>query len=275
MNNEEIKLVVKEKYGSIAKEEKSSGCCGTSCCSSENELYNIMVDEYKDVKGYVPEADLGLGCGLPTEFAGIKKGDVVLDLGSGAGNDVFVASAETGETGFVIGVDMTPEMIEKAERNKKNIGFTNVDFRFGEIENLPVEDESIDVVISNCVLNLVPDKAKAFSEIFRVLKPEGHFCVSDIVIHGNIPDELRKSAEFYAGCVSGALKEDEYLNEIKNAGFKNTEIKKSKKIDLPDELLLTHLSEKTVKQFNDENVGIYQYYSNRLQKIIFSLSVYI
>jgi arsenite methyltransferase len=241
-NSEEIKQVVKDKYSKIA-EGQSSGCCEPSCCGgSEPEVFNIMIDEYNDIKGYVPDADLGLGCGLPTEFAGIKKGDVVVDLGSGAGNDVFIARAETGEEGRVIGIDMTEEMIAKAEKNKAKTGFSNVEFRLGEIENIPLEENTADVVISNCVLNLVPDKDKAFSELHRILKPGGHFCVSDIVIHGDLPAEVQRSAELYAGCVSGALKEEEYLSIISKNNFKNIEIKKSKKIALTDELLNSYLS---------------------------------
>jgi arsenite methyltransferase len=256
--SEEIKQIVKEKYADIAKEQ-SSGCCGPSggCCGTAPELFNIMTDQYTSIEGYLPEADLGLGCGVPTEYAGIKKGDVVVDLGSGAGNDVFIARAEAGEEGKVVGVDMTPEMIEKAELNRKKIGYSNIEFRLGEIENLPVEDNYADVVISNCVLNLVPDKEKAFSEIYRTLKPGGHFCVSDIVLHGDLPEEVRKSAELYAGCVSGAMKEEEYLSVIKKNNFNNIEIKKSRKIELPEELLQKFLSPEGVLEYYGKNKGIY------------------
>ncbi len=196
-----------------------------------------MQDEYNNLDGYVADADLGLGCGLPTEYAGIKKGDTVVDLGSGAGNDVFVARAIVGDEGKVIGLDMTEEMIEKANLNKAKLGFKNVEFHLGDIEQMPFENNIADVVVSNCVLNLVPDKRKAFSEIYRVLKPGAHFCVSDIVIKGELPAGLKKSAEMYAGCVAGALQQDDYLGIIKETGFRNVEVKKTKVIELPDDVL--------------------------------------
>jgi arsenite methyltransferase len=255
----DVKEIVKEKYGEIAK--ASSSCCGpTSCCgSAENKIvgYTIMKDEYDNLDGYVAEADLGLGCGLPTEFAGINKGDTVIDLGSGAGNDVFVARAIVGEEGRVIGVDMTEEMIEKANKNNAKLGFKNVEFRFGDIESMPVEDNLADVIVSNCVLNLVPDKKKAFSEMYRVLKPGAHFCVSDIVIKGDLHPELKKSAEMYAGCVSGAIQQDDYVGLIKQAGFTNIEIKKTKTIELPDDVLLQYLNFEQLNEFKTSGVGIY------------------
>lgn len=258
-NEKEIKEIVKEKYGEIAK--NSGSCCGpTSCCgSSENKIvgYTVMQDEYDHLQGYVADADLGLGCGLPTEHAGIKEGDIVVDLGSGAGNDVFVARAIAGDSGKVIGIDMTEEMIAKANRNNQKLGYKNVEFKLGDIENMPLENSIADVVVSNCVLNLVPDKQKAFAEIYRILKPGGHFCVSDIVIKGNLPDNLKKSAEMYAGCVSGAIQQDSYLKIIKESGFKNVEIKKTKVIDLPDEILKEYLSEDEVKQYRESGVGIF------------------
>lgn len=258
-NEKEIKEIVKEKYGEIAK--NSGSCCGpTSCCgSSENKIvgYTVMQDEYDHLQGYVADADLGLGCGLPTEHAGIKEGDIVVDLGSGAGNDVFVARAIAGDSGKVIGIDMTEEMIAKANRNNQKLGYKNVEFKLGDIENMPLENSIADVVVSNCVLNLVPDKQKAFAEIYRILKPGGHFCVSDIVIKGNLPENLKKSAEMYAGCVSGAIQQDSYLKIIEESGFKNVEIKKTKVIDLPDEILKEYLSEDEVKQYRESGVGIF------------------
>ena len=253
-----VKEIVKEKYGEIAK--SSSSCCGpSSCCGSTNEIvgYTVMNDEYTHLEGYVADSDLSLGCGLPTEFAGIKKGDTVIDLGSGAGNDVFVARAIVGEEGKVIGVDMTKEMIEKAEQNNSKLGYTNVEFRFGDIEDLPLADNLADVVVSNCVLNLVPDKQKAFSEIYRTLKPGAHFCVSDIVVKGELPPELKKSAEMYAGCVAGAIQQEDYLAIIKEAGFINTEIKKTKTISLPDEILLQYLSENQLHNYKSKEAGIF------------------
>lgn len=251
--NNEIKQIVKEKYGEIAKSTSISGCCDTSSCcgSSDNSIvgYTVMKDEYDHLNGYVAEADLGLGCGLPTEYAAIKKGDTVVDLGSGAGNDVFVARAIVGDKGKVIGIDMTEEMIEKANRNNGKLGYSNVEFKLGDIENIPVGDSVADVVVSNCVLNLVPDKQKAFAEIHRILKPGGHFCVSDIVIKGELPANLKKSAEMYAGCVAGAIEQDEYLSIIKNAGFMNIEINKTKVIDLPDEVLKDYLSNSEIEVY--------------------------
>lgn len=256
MNNEKnVKEIVKEKYAEIAVSSQRKSCCS----SSNNKIvgYTIMKDEYSHLEGYVPEADLGLGCGIPTEFAGIKKGDTVVDLGSGAGNDVFVARALTGENGKVIGIDFTDEMIIKANFNNDKLGYKNVEFKLGEIEVLPLEDDSVDVVVSNCVLNLVPDKQKAFSEIYRILKSGAHFCVSDIVIKGELHPELKKSAEMYAGCVAGALQHEEYLRIIKNTGFFNVEVKRTKTIELPDDVLRKYLNENQIKEFNEKQVGIF------------------
>ena len=221
MKAEELKWVVKEKYGSIASQSnllQQQGCCGPSGCCGELE-FSMIGDEYTYVAGYNPDADLGLGCGLPTEFAGIKPGDSVLDLGSGAGNDCFVARSLTGETGKVTGLDFSEEMLEKANQNLKKTGFTNMEFVQGDIEQMPLPDSTFDVVISNCVLNLVPGKQKAFSEIYRVLKPGGHFCISDVVLSGELPLGLKEDAEMYAGCVAGALQKEEYLKIIGEQGF--------------------------------------------------------
>lgn len=258
-NSENIKEMVRQKYSEIAlqdKETNSTSCCGaTGSCSTE--VYNIMSDDYDELQGYTKDADLGLGCGLPTQFAKIKIVDVVLDLGSGAGNDCFVARHETGATGKVIGVDFTPAMINKARENAEKLGFHNVEFRNGDIENLPVTANSVDVVISNCVLNLVPDKHKAISEIFRVLKPGGHFSISDVVLVGNLPDKLRNAAEMYAGCVSGALQKEVYLEIIKLNQFKNITIQKEKSIIIPDEILLDFLSSDEIKAFKNGETGIF------------------
>ncbi len=216
-----------------------------------------MEDDYAKLPGYRPEADLGLGCGLPTELALIRKGDTVVDLGSGAGNDAFVARRETGEKGRVIGVDMTPEMITLARKNNQKLGYENVEFLLGEIEALPVRDDTADVVVSNCVLNLVPDKAKAFREIHRILKGGGHFNVSDIVLKGAIPARLRKEAELYVGCVSGAVQIDEYLELIAQAGFVNVKVQKERPVEVPREVLLKYLSEKEVREMRNKGVGAF------------------
>jgi arsenite methyltransferase len=255
--SEEIKQVVKEKYGEIAAKNQQG--CGCGCGSKSNKIvgYTVMQDEYDHLDGYVADADLGLGCGVPTEYAGIEKGNTVVDLGSGAGNDVFVARSIAGDEGKVIGIDFTLEMIGKAMANKLKVGYDNVDFKLGEIENIPLENNMADVVISNCVLNLVPDKPKAFAEIYRILKDGAHFCVSDIVIQGELPAGLKKSAEMYAGCVAGALQQDEYLRIIKESGFKNIEIKRTKVIELPDEVLKEYLNESEIEKFKTSKVGIF------------------
>lgn len=252
----EIKEIVKEKYGSIAREVKEEKGC---CCGGSKKIvdYTIFSDDYSKLDGYSKDADLGLGCGLPTEFADLKKGDIVVDLGAGAGNDVFVARSIVGDTGKVIGIDMTEEMIDLANENKNKLGFLNVDFRLGEIEDLPVDKDSTDVVISNCVLNLVPDKSKAFYEIHRILKQGGHFCVSDIVLVGNLPEGLKKSAEMYAGCVAGALQQDDYIGIINKTGFKNVEIKKTKTITIPDEILAQYLTDEQLSEYNNSGIGIF------------------
>lgn len=256
-NQEQIKSIVKEKYGSIAR-DNSQSCCGSepSCCGPSTVEYSMIGDEYSGVDGYVPDADLGLGCGLPTEHAGIQAGDTVLDLGSGAGNDAFVARSLVGETGRVIGVDMTEDMIDLANKNNAKLGYENIDFRLGEIEDLPVSTESMDVVISNCVLNLVPDKVKTFSEIYRVMKSGGHFCISDIVLNGELPEQIKQSAEMYAGCVAGALQEVDYLQIIAESGFKNVKIKKRKMIEVPDNVLKEYLSAAEILELKKRDVGI-------------------
>ena len=253
----ELKEIVKEKYGEIAK--KSQTGCGCGCGTQNNKIagYTIMNDEYENLDGHFAEADLGLGCGLPTEYANIKAGDTVVDLGSGAGNDVFVARAIVGSKGKVIGIDMTEEMIAKANRNRDKLGFTNVEFKLGDIENMPVENDIADVVVSNCVLNLVPDKVKAFSEIYRITKHGGHFSVSDIVVKGELPEGVKKSAEMYAGCVTGAVQHDEYLKIIEQTGFKNIIVKKSKQITMPDNTMRLILSEDDLESYRQNGAGIF------------------
>lgn len=262
-NSEEIKEMVKQKYSEIAlqdKESNESSCCGSGGCSTE--VYNIMSEDYNELKGYESDADLGLGCGLPTQFAKISKGDVVVDLGSGAGNDCFVARAEAGETGKIIGVDFTEAMIAKARLNADKLGFNNVEFRMGDIENIPVLENSADVVISNCVLNLVPDKQKAFSEIYRILKNGGHFSISDIVVTGDLPEKIKNAAEMYAGCVASAIKKEEYLGYIKDLGFTNIVLQKDKPIIVPKDILINYLTEEEVIAYTNS------------PNIIFSITVY-
>ena len=255
---QDLKKVVKDKYAKIALEgntENSSSCCGTSTPS--NKIYNIMMDDYSGTDGYLEDADLGLGCGLPTAFAKINKGDTVLDLGSGAGNDCFVARHETGAEGKVIGVDFTPEMIKKARENAQKLGYNNVEFRQGDIDDMPVNPNSVDVVVSNCVLNLVPNKPKVISEIMRVLKPGGHFSISDIVLEGQLPEALRQDAEMYAGCVAGAIQKKDYLSQIEQEGFTNITLQKSKPITLPDELVDKYLEAEEAQRFKTGETGIF------------------
>ena len=256
--NEEIKEMVKQKYAEIAlqnQDTNASSCCGSGGCSTE--VYNIMTDDYDHLEGYNPDADLKLGCGLPTEFAKIKKGDYVVDLGSGAGNDCFVARAETGESGKVVGIDFTPEMIEKARNNADKLGFNNVEFRLGDIENIPLMSNVADVVVSNCVMNLVPNKPKAFAEVQRILKPTGHFSISDIVLEGDLPEKIKNAAEMYAGCVASAIQMEDYLKIIENSGFKNMTLQKKKPIIVPDDILKNYLNEEEIQQYKDSTTRIY------------------
>lgn len=247
----EIKKAVRDKYAEIAKQPKEqnlSSCCGaTGCCG--DEVYNIMSDDYSKLEGYNPDADLGLGCGLPTEFAKIKEGDTVIDLGSGAGNDAFIARRQTGEKGKVIGIDFTEPMIARARENAEKLGLNNVEFRLGDIEDMPVTSNKADVIVSNCVLNLVPNKHKVFSEIYRVLKPGGHFSISDIVLEGPLPEKWKGVAELYAGCVSGAIQKEEYLGIIEESGFKNITLQKDKTIHIPDDILANYLSAEEITEY--------------------------
>ncbi len=255
----ELKLVVREKYGQIARQslvQQEVSCCGGSSCCGDLEI-SMIGDEYTGVAGYNPEADLGLGCGLPTQYAGISEGNHVLDLGSGAGNDCFIARSIVGESGWVTGLDFTPEMIEKARMNNEKMGFRNVEFVQGDIESMPLPDNRFDVVVSNCVLNLVPDKHRAFAEIMRVLKPGGHFCVSDVVTKGDLPETLRKDAEMYAGCVAGAIDMQEYLQIIGLEGFENVVVHKQKVIEIPDRVLDSFLTPVEAASFKKGNSGIF------------------
>lgn len=254
----QLKEAVRQKYSEIALQNKATNdasCCGSSCCSTE--VYNIMSDDYTEMNGYHPDADLGLGCGLPTQFAKIRPGHTVIDLGSGAGNDCFIARAETGENGKVIGIDFTPAMIEKARANADRLGYKNVEFRQGDIEHMPVSANSADVIVSNCVLNLVPEKDNVFKDIFRVLKAGGHFSISDIVLVGDLPEALRKDAEMYAGCVAGAIQKNEYLDLISANGFEHVTLQKEKAITIPDDILKRYLNEGELQSFKTGNTGIF------------------
>jgi len=256
--SDKLKQTVRERYARISEQspaENASSCCGAG--GNSNKVYNIMTDDYSSVKGYNPDADLGLGCGLPTEFAQINEGDTVIDLGSGAGNDCFVARHETGNTGKVLGIDFTESMITKARKNAEKLGFNNVEFRLGDIDDMPVSDNLADIIVSNCVLNLVPDKQNVFSEIFRTLKPGGHFSISDIVLVGELPKALKEDAEMYAGCVAGAIQKDEYIGYIHAQGFENITLQKQKPIIIPDDILGRYLSEEEIAAFNEDGTGIY------------------
>jgi len=251
---EELKKIVKEKYGDIVeKSTKSCGCCG---CDEEKD-YSVLAEDYAALEGYNPEADLQLGCGIPTKYALINEGDTVVDLGSGAGNDCFVVRALTGESGKVIGLDFTERMVSKARSNAAKLGYSNVEFILGEIEDIPIADNTADVVVSNCVMNLVPDKEKAFKETYRILKEGGHFSISDIVLQGELPQGLRNDAAMYAGCVSGALQKEEYLNIVRKAGFKNLIIQVQKQMDLEEAIYLKYFSQKEMDAFKKSSKGIY------------------
>jgi arsenite methyltransferase len=253
----DIKEMVRTKYGEIAgqtKEQNAASCCGAGECSTVD--YTIFAEDYSKMKGYLADADLALGCGVPTEFAQIHEGDVVVDLGSGAGNDAFVARAIAGESGKVIGIDMTPQMIDKARENADKLGFNNVEFRLGDIENIPIAANRADVVISNCVLNLVPDKRRAFEEMFRILKSGGHFSVSDVVLRGELPDGLRNDAEMYAGCVSGAIQNETYLQHLHDVGFATITVQKQKAIELPDDILANYLTAEEIATMRAGQTGI-------------------
>ena len=255
---EQLKEIVRKKYSEIAlqdKETNMSSCCGAGGCSTE--VYNIMSEDYTSLNGYNADADLGLGCGLPTQYAQIKKGDVVVDLGSGAGNDCFIARHETGETGKVIGIDFTPAMIDKARSNAEVRGFNNVEFRQGDIESMPITANTADVIVSNCVLNLVPNKDAVIKDIYRVLKPGGHFSISDVVLVGALPEGLRKDAEMYAGCVSGAIQKEVYMELIHANGFEQVTIQKEKAIIIPDDILINYLTADQITAFKNGATGIF------------------
>jgi arsenite methyltransferase len=256
----ELKTLVKEKYSQIANQsldQNLSSCCGATASCCDSEVYSIMADDYTKLEGYNPDADLGLGCGVPTQYAKINEGDTVIDLGSGAGNDAFIVRRIVGEKGKVIGIDFSEAMIAKARDNVDKLGFNNIEFRQGDIEHMPVGANKADVIISNCVLNLVPNKHNVFQEVFRVLKPKAHFSISDIVLVGELPEKLQQAAEMYAGCISGAVQKNEYVDLIKKTGFTNIIIQKEKKIVIPDDILLRFINGEELKDFKQSNPGIY------------------
>lgn len=258
-NNQDLKELVKQRYSELAlnTDELKGCCCGKNPLAPSKKVFTIMSEDYTKLKGYEPDADLGVGCGLPTQYAGIRKGDTVIDLGSGAGNDCFIARAEVGESGKIIGVDFSPQMITKARNNAVKRGYTNVEFLEGDIENMPLPNNAADVVVSNCVLNLLPQKDLIFKEIYRVLKPGGHFCISDVVLNGVFPKKFTDNAAMYAGCIASAIQREDYLCEIEKADFKNICIERTKTVLIPDEVLHEHLDEDTIQMYKSGNVGIY------------------
>lgn len=259
-DNKALKDLVKQRYSELALNAdllKGGCCCGKNSSVPSKKVYTIMSEDYTQLKGYEPDADLGVGCGLPTEYARIKPGDTVIDLGSGAGNDCFIARAEAGDEGEVIGIDFSPQMIEKARANALKRGYTNLRFLEGDIEEMPIADNMADVVVSNCVLNLLPEKNLIFREIHRVLKPGGHFCVSDVVLNGIFPKEFTDNAAMYAGCIASAIQRGDYLAEIEKVDFKNVRVERTKTVVIPDEVLHEHLDEETICKYKEGNVGIY------------------
>jgi arsenite methyltransferase len=261
MKTQDLKLIVQEKYSEIAQKsmlKNAAGCCGTAgCCDSSGAGYSMIDGDYSQLDGYHPDADLHLGCGIPTGFAGIREGDAVLDLGSGAGNDCFVARAIVGEKGSVTGLDFTEAMVAKARINNEKMGFTNVQFIQGDIEDMPLPDNAFDVIVSNCVLNLVPDKSKAFANMYRVLKPGGHFCISDVVIKGTLPEKIQKDAEMYVGCVAGAMLLDDYLDVIRKAGFENITEHQLHETPVPPEVLTKYLNQEEINAYHSGTNGIF------------------
>ena len=249
-----MKDFVKKIYGAIAKKKKS--CCQPSCCSDKNPSVAEKIGYTKEELASIPdEANLGLGCGNPVALASLKEGETVVDLGSGAGIDVFLASKKVGESGKVIGVDMTEAMIEKARYNARIGGFTNVEFRLGEIEKLPVEDGSTDCIISNCVINLAEDKQKVFDESLRILKPQGRLMVSDMVLLRPLPEKIKKSAELYAGCIAGALLKDDYIDAIRRAGFKEVAVIREDAVRISDYLGSDKIISEIAAGMSDEEIA--------------------
>lgn len=259
MNNNEKKELVKHRYNELALYGDSTvikRCCATSPKGPSIKVFT-MNEDYSNLKGYEAEADLGFGCGIPTQYADIILGDTVVDLGSGAGNDCFIARSVVGENGQVIGIDFSPQMVERARKNANRQGYTNVKFIEADIEHIPLPDAVADVVVSNCVLNLLPEKNIIFKEIFRILKTGGHFCISDVMLKGFFPKDFIDNAAMYAACISSATQMDEYMEEIVKADFKSITIDKTKKIEIPDDVLEEHLSKEAIAEYNTGNMGVY------------------
>ncbi|MFQ6066878.1 MAG: arsenite methyltransferase [bacterium] len=271
MKDKEIKKMVRKGYARIAKQESCCSVPVNSCCGSSHLTQDISKKigyTQKELKKVPQGANLGLGCGNPVALASLKEGETVLDLGSGAGFDCFLAACKVGRKGRVIGVDMTPEMIEKAKENAQKGGYQNVAFRLGEIENLPVSDSSIDVVISNCVINLSPDKREVFREAFRVLRPGGRMMISDMVLLKELPDWIKKSVEAYIGCISGAMMKDDYVGAIKAAGFQEVKIIDEK--SFPMDCLANDPSAKAIM----ENLNISPQKVKEVASLVISINVY-
>jgi arsenite methyltransferase len=264
MNDDKIKKAVREGYAKIVTSNSGCGCGPSSCCGGSGiakEISKGVGYSDEEMSAVPQDSNLGLGCGNPTELASLKPGETVVDLGSGAGFDCFLAANKVGNTGKVIGVDMTPEMLEKARENARKGGYQNVEFRLGEIENLPVADNSADIIISNCVINLVPNKARVFAEANRVLKPGGRVMISDIVLHKDLPEFIKNSVEAYIGCLSGAIQKSDYLATMEKAGFRDIKILSENAIPIEEMLndptvqTLVAKSGKTVDFLNKEITG--------------------
>jgi ubiquinone/menaquinone biosynthesis C-methylase UbiE len=270
MKKEKVKEIVRKRYGNVAK--NSSSCCASSdspcgCTPVTSEDMSRKIGYSEEELSSVPEgANLGLGCGNPIALASLKEGETVLDLGSGAGFDCFLAASKVGKKGKVIGVDMTPEMLDKGRANAKKGKYTNVEFRLGEIENLPVADQSVNVIISNCVINLSPDKRQVFKEAYRVLAPNGRLMVSDIVLLDELPKELKENAQAYTSCISGAELKEKYLNLMKEAGFK--EVKVVDETNFPVDFITSDTTQKLIK-----TLGISAEKIKKIEKSIVSMKV--
>jgi len=261
-----MKEFVKKTYSSIAKQKKKS-CCSSSCGTSGNrDISEKMGYAKKDLDSIPEDANMGLGCGNPVAIASLKEGETVIDLGSGGGIDVFLAAKRVGEKGKAIGIDMTEEMVKKARENAKKGGFKNVEFKKGDIENIPLQDNIADCIISNCVINLAEDKQKVFNEAYRVLKTSGRLLVSDIVILSNLPNSVIKSAEMYAGCIAGALKRDDYINKIKKAGFRKVDIVKEDPVNILNYIGCDKIISNMTKDISEEEI-------KRINKAVISIKI--